>query len=195
MLCRYVRTLNLTRRWQRGVVPLAGDGFLLLTADGTAFFLFFSRYYDAWTNTGSLQKYEKSHVQSSRIFIPDNRLFGSSIQNGSTRTYRNNIFECPTIHAEINLSRLVVAMFSMGQIPRRPRHPSSSYPRNNVVLVPRAVSLAKNLNAAFLVRYLKLCFEMFTRATLDCSRQPSFSRINILKKSSDWFWIFATARS
>ena len=148
---------------------------------------------------GRCEKWKKSRA-SSRIFIPEGRTSGSSIQNGFLKNFEIMLFGNLTKNVASNFQDLWMSCLasekshgdSATQRPsdpatqrpsdpatQRPSDPSSSHSKNNQFWIP-AVSLAQHWLAekrkvpCFWVRCpKKLYFETFGRAILDCGIQTS----------------------
>ena len=122
-----------TRRSQRGVVSLTEDGYLMPTANGTSFFVS-----SIVTMMFEITSGYYENIKDTTCNLPGRRTFQSSTQNVSTENFAIRFFRYLTKKRLV----FVALMFSVGEIPRKPSDPSSSYPKNNVSLGPRAVSLA-----------------------------------------------------
>ena len=125
---------------------------------------------------------------------PGKGSFVSFTQNGSTENFEITFFYIPNLKKQnLEFSRFVAVVFSIGKTSRRSSDPSSSHPKNNVFLGPQEVSLTQNGIAEnkkrwmlrFLVRFvqnvvLKFLIEPFWIA----APKSPFSRTQILEKST-----------
>ena len=111
------------------------------------------------------------------IFIPEKGFFGRPSKTVRPKI-RNNVFWLPKKNGASKFQGVRLVYLAS----KKPHDPSSSHPKNNVFLGPRAVALAQNrrvenkkhLNAVVLVRYPReASFRNFWSSNLDFGTQTS----------------------
>ena len=129
-----VRVLRATRRFQRGVVPLVGEGYLSHTTKEKSFFRFFTVNRIFQLTLGRRKNSKKSQTQPSRIIISEKRTFGYAFG-----TARPKILKCflkmPDREPSIQFSGFVAVNFCFREISHRPSDPCSSHLKNKAFWV------------------------------------------------------------